>query len=177
MELIQSIDRSVLDSIVNIFSCPLLDNVMPIISAIGNGGALYIVLALILMVFKRTRKYGIMLGIALTLGLIFGNLFLKNIVARQRPFGTDCELLIKAPDDYSFPSGHTMASFEMATVMFYMNRKIGYLAIAIATLVAFSRLYLYVHFPTDVLCGCVIGIIIGIISIKLYEKISKKNSL
>lgn len=177
MELIQSIDRSVLDSIVDIFSCPLLDKIMPFITAIGNGGILYIILAIMLMIFKKTRKYGIMLGMALAFGFVFGNIILKNVVARPRPFYIDCELLIKAPDDYSFPSGHTMASFEMASVMFYMNRKIGYVAIAIATLVAFSRLYLYVHFPTDVIFGCILGTFFGILSVKIYGYICKKYSM
>lgn len=176
--MIHNIDVKVLDSISNIFSCDFLNFFMPAITSIANGGLLYIILAVILIVFKKTRKYGIMLGTALIFGLVFGNLILKNVIARPRPFaGKEIELLVSPPDDWSFPSGHTMASFEMATVMFYMNRKIGIAAIILASVVAFSRLYLYVHYPTDVLCGCILGIFFGFCAIKLYKFIEKKYSL
>ena len=173
--MIHNIDVKVLDSISNIFSCDFLDFLMPIVTAIANGGLLYIILAVILIVFKKTRKYGIMLGTALIFGLVFGNLILKNVIARPRPFaGKEIELLVSPPDDWSFPSGHTMASFEMATVMFYMNRKIGYFAIGVAVIIAFSRLYLYVHYPTDVICGAILGTVFGLCAIKLYKFFEKK---
>ena len=171
-------DTVILDFIKETANCGFLDVLMPYITAIGNGGILYIILAVCLLLFKRTRKYGIMLGTALLFGLIFGNLLLKNIVARPRPFsGKEIELLVSVPKDWSFPSGHTMASFEMASVMFYMNRKIGYAAITVALLVAFSRLYLYVHYPTDILGGIVLGTFFGFCAIKLYNFIEKKYSL
>ena len=174
MDLIYSFDKTLLDFIVNTFKCDFLDFIMPIVTAIANGGLLYIILAVMLIIFKKTRKHGLMLALALVFGLVFGNLILKNLIARPRPFGLDCELLIKAPQDYSFPSGHTMASFEMATVMFCMNRKIGYFAIVVATIVAFSRLYLYVHYPTDVICGAILGTVFGLCAIKLYNFLEKK---
>ena len=171
-------DTAILDFIRDNLKCGFLDVLMPYITAIGNGGILYIILALFLIMFKRTRKYGIMLGAALLFGLIFGNLILKNVIARPRPFsGKEIELLISPPSDWSFPSGHTMASFEMASVVFYMNRKTGYIAILVASLIAFSRLYLYVHFPTDVLGGLLLGTFFGFCAIKLYVFIENKFSL
>ena len=177
MNLIYNFDVNILEFIRENTSSPFLDSIMPIITAIGNGGILYIILSIVLIAFKKTRRYGIMMGTALLFGFIFGNLMLKNIIARPRPFNTGYELLINAPKDYSFPSGHTMASFEMATVVFYMNRKIGCLAIVVASLVAFSRLYLNVHYPTDVLGGCFLGIFFGFCAIKLYKIIENKYSL
>ena len=173
MEFIQSIDFALLNAIKDNLTCAFLDFIMPLITVIGNDGIAYIILAVILMIFKKTRKYGIMLGIALLFGLIFGNILLKNLIARPRPFTyNDMKLIIPTPDEYSFPSGHSMASFETASVVFYMNRKAGAVMLVIASLVAFSRLYLYVHFPTDVICGCILGTIFGICAIKLYNFIA-----
>ena len=98
---------------------------------------------------------------------------MKPLIARTRPFDANNLkdiLLIKAPKDYSFPSGHTMASFAAATVLIYMNRKVGIVAMVLAVLIAFSRLYLYVHYPSDVFAGMIFGILSAIISIKLLAK-------
>ena len=84
-------------------------------------------------------------------------------------------LLIKAPKDYSFPSGHTMASFAAATVLIYMNRKVGIVAMVLTVLIAFSRLYLYVHYPTDVLGGIITGAIAGYIGYKLTFIVQSKH--
>ena len=176
MKVIQDIDLSILDSIHENLTNSFLDVIMPYITAIADKGILYIILAIVLIFIKRTRRYGIMLGTALLLGLIFGNLILKNVIARPRPFSlTGTELLIPAPEDFSFPSGHTMASFETATVLFYANRRAGTAMIILASIVAYSRLYLYVHYPTDVLCGCVLGILFGSTAILMYNLIEKKT--
>ena len=92
--------------------------------------------------------------------LLTGNMILKPLVARMRPFtvNTAIELLIPPPTDFSFPSGHTYASFASATAICRNNRKIGVPALILASLIAFSRLYLYVHYPSDVLGGAVVGL-------------------
>ena len=118
-----------------------------------------------------------MLFIALLLCAIVGNLTLKPLVARIRPFNSKPlidGLLIKEPLDYSFPSGHTMCSFAPAVVLYYMNKKAGICAVILSTLIGFSRLYLYVHYPSDVASGAVIGIILGTLSIYLYNMIQSK---
>ena len=95
--------------------------------------------------------------------LITGNMILKPLVARLRPFtvNTAVELLIPPPADFSFPSGHTYASFASSTAILRNNRRIGSCALVLAILIAFSRLYLYVHYPTDVLFGILLGILAG----------------
>ena len=112
-----------------------------------------------------------MLAASLIGCLLIGNLTLKPLVARIRPYdvaGFD-QLLIGKLSDYSFPSGHTLASFAAATVLVVMDRKWGVVALIIATLISFSRLYLYVHFPTDVLAGFVIGVIISLLCVKFIK--------
>ena len=97
---------------------------------------------------------------------IGGNVFLKNFVARPRPCWLDSSvrLLIANPTDYSFPSGHTLSSVIGATILTKTDRRFGYAAIPLAALIAFSRLYLYVHFPSDVLAAAVLGVLIGKVS-------------
>jgi len=178
MQNIQNIDLSILNYIYDNLTNPFLDMIMPFITAIGDKGLLYILLSIVLISIKKTRKYGLMLGTALLLGLIFGNIILKNVIARPRPYiYRDVDLLINTPKDHSFPSGHTMASFEVASVLFYANKRVGGVMLVIASLVAYSRLYLYVHFPTDVIAGCLLGTIFGMISVKLWNMINAKYSL
>lgn len=120
------------------------------------------------------------MGCALILCLLIGNLFLKPVVARVRPFdiNTAIDILIKKPLDFSFPSGHTMSSFAAATVLIYMDKKIGAISLILATIIGFSRLYLYVHYPSDVVIGLLIGVLLGIISIKLCSIIKyQKNNV
>ena len=138
---------------------------MPIVTHLGDGGILWIALAVILLCLPKYRKTGFAMGAALLMGLLICNLWLKPMVGRLRPFdyqlqcyGRLIPLLIEAPTDYSFPSGHTIASFEAATVLLIRHKKWGIGAMVLAALIAFSRLYLYVHYPTDVLASVVLGI-------------------
>lgn len=171
MNEITEIDFYILDFIRENIACPFLDKVMPVITFFGSGGWLWIVAALAMLFMKNYRKDGIALAIALLGGLIIGNLILKMSVARERPcwIRDTVEMLIAVPKDYSFPSGHSMASFEAAAVFMHMNRKIGAGVLILAFLIAFSRLYLYVHFPTDVLAGILLGTAIGIIACRITD--------
>lgn len=157
----------------------ILDNVMVIITKLGNAGWFWIVLAVILMVYKKTRKCGILMLISLLTGLLIGNVALKNIIARQRPCWIDpnITLLIPNPTDFSFPSGHTLASFEAATMIFLHNKKYGTLALGLAILIAFSRLYLFVHFPTDILGGAILGTAISIGVYQIDKFLTNKISI
>ncbi len=148
-----------------------LDAVMPIITAFADSGLGWIAIAVVLLFFKRTRPVGITMGIALLTGLLIGNLTLKPLVARTRPYDiqTGIALLIEKPHDFSFPSGHTLASFEAAAAIFLYHKKWGIVALCLAVLIAFSRMYLYVHYPTDVLAGAVLGVIIALAASKLYK--------
>lgn len=142
---------------------PFLDIVMPYISSLAHAGEVWILLALILLCFKKTRKAGVAMGIAMACGYLIGNMGLKNLFARTRPYDvTEVKLLVAKLHDFSFPSGHTLVSFEAATALWYYHRKWGVAALALATLIAYSRLYLFVHYPTDVLAGALLGIGIGL---------------
>lgn len=158
-----SLDWSILHGIQQWIACPFLDFLMPKITALGNAGAIWILAAGGLICTKKYRKQGIFLLIALFAGEVLGNIMMKHLFARPRPCTLDqsVQLLITRPMDYSFPSGHTMASAVGATILTKTNRRFGYVAIPLAVLIAFSRLYLYVHFPGDILAGAVVGILIG----------------
>ncbi len=150
-----SLDWSILHWIQNVLACPALDFLMPKITALGNGGAVWLLAAGGMLCTRKYRKQGILLLGGLAAGVLVGNVFLKNVIACPRPCWLDqsVRLLVTSPKDYSFPSGHTMASAIGAVVLTQTDRRFGYAAIPQAALIAFSRLYLYVHFPSDVLAG------------------------
>ena len=141
----------------------LLDKIMVAVTTIGNGGAVWIIIGLAMLFFKKYRRLGITVLLGLVFGLVIGNLTLKNLVARPRPcaVNTAVELLIPFPSEYSFPSGHTLSSFIAATCIFLKSKKLGIWAYILASFIAFSRLYVYVHFPTDILGGVLLGIAIA----------------
>jgi len=176
LEWIQYIDISILDFIKEHMRFGVLDFIMPFISAIGNGGLIWIITAIIFICLKKYRAVGITVGIALILCLLIGNLGLKPLIARIRPYDVipDIVLLIPKPKDYSFPSGHTMSSFASATAIFWYDKKFGICALILGSLIAYSRLYLYVHYPTDILGGIVIGILIAAASVLLVCMIQRK---
>ena len=169
-------ELKILDFIREHLACPFLDAVMPVITSLANGGIIWIIAAILLLVFKKTRKTGFSVALALIIGLIIGNLILKNLVGRIRPYdlNADVELLVSRLSDYSFPSGHTLTSFETASVLMIRDKKLGIPSLILATLIAFSRLYLYVHYPTDVLAGIILGVLIGFISCKAVDLIYKR---
>lgn len=157
---------------------PLLDKILAFITSLGNAGIIWIVLAVVLLILPKTRKTGIIVAAALLMDLVLCNLILKNLVARVRPYdvNTAIAILIKKPLDFSFPSGHTAASFAAMTALFLAKMKKAWIAALImAVLIAFSRLYFYVHYPTDVLGGAVVGILSGIIGYAIVEKLDKRR--
>ena len=175
---IQKIDWSILRFIQSTLRCGFLDFLMTKITYLGSAGAVWIVAAIGLTMSKKYRRYGITLFVALLVGLLVGNVVLKNLIARPRPcWLQSIDLLIKNPKDYSFPSGHTLSSVIGAVVLTSANRKFVWFSVPLATLIAFSRLYLFVHFPSDVLSGAVLGLIIGTLSVFVCRKITAKNNL
>lgn len=151
---------------------PVLDELMVGISALGNSGLCFILLGLVLLCFKRTRMTGLAVLLSLLAGLLIGNLGLKNLVMRERPCWIDqaVPLLIASPEDYSFPSGHSLAAFEAAASVFLFHRGWGTGLLLFAGLMAFSRMYLFVHFPTDVLAGAALGILVAWCVHRVLEK-------
>ena len=163
-QLAVSFDLPILEWIQAYLHSDFLDTVMPIITLFGEGGIFWIAWAVLLLIIPNTRKLGLSMSIALLLGLLVCNLTLKPLVARVRPydlqeqdFGVYINLLINRQSDFSFPSGHTIASFEAAVVLLKYSKKMGIPALILAILVSFSRLYLYVHYPSDVLVSVVLG--------------------
>ena len=170
------IDLSILSFIAANLKCAFLDFFMPIITKLGDHGIIPIILAVVLIIIPKTRKTGIAMGIAIALGGLFGNLILKNVIARTRPYDIveGIELLVPALSDFSFPSGHTLVVFEVATVLLKREKRaIGIVAMVLAVIVAFSRLYLYVHYPTDVIVGVILGIAFGLVGCFAVNKIEK----
>ena len=158
-----TLDQTVLHGIHAALTGPFLDFLMPKITLLGNGGMIWLLASGVLICTKKYRRQGILLLCGLAAGVLVGNVFLKNFVARPRPCWLDSSvrLLIADPTDYSFPSGHTLSSVIGATILTKTDRRFGYAAIPLAALIAFSRLYLYVHFPSDVLAAAVLGVMIG----------------
>lgn len=155
---------------------PLLDRLMVGISSLGNAGWFWIALTVLFLCLPRYRMCGITMASALILNLLVCNLGLKNLVARERPCWMDpsVELLIPSPKDFSFPSGHSAASFAAALSVLFFHRKEGIAAVLLAVLIAFSRLYLFVHFPTDVLAGCAVGMICAVLALLTVRTVEKK---
>lgn len=170
-------DLPILDWIAEHLTYPVLDALMPLITALGNAGMIWIILAVILLLIPKYRQTGLRMAAALIIGLVVCNLCMKPLFGRIRPYDYQLEyhgrvitLLIEAEHDFSFPSGHTIASFESATVLTVFSRKWGVPALILAGLIAFSRLYLYVHYPTDVICSVILGVSIGLLACKLMDK-------
>lgn len=179
--LAENFDLPILEWIAANIKCAFLDAVMPIITKFGDGGVFWILVAVVLVCLPKHRRAGLGMGIALLLGVLVCNVTLKPLIARPRPydyqlanFGQTISLLISAPRDFSFPSGHTLASFESATALLLYDRRFGIPAAVLAVLVAFSRLYLYVHYPTDVFCAMVLGILFGLAGYLLSGIVMKK---
>lgn len=144
------------------------------VTSLGNAGWFWIAVSVMLLIPKRTRYVGIAALLSLLIGALITNVALKNVVARTRPYEVidGLKLLVKAQSDFSFPSGHSCASFAAAVVYFKMlPRKYGIPAVVLAALIAFSRLYVGVHYPSDVIAGTLIGILAAVLSCKILEKI------
>lgn len=159
-----SLDQSILYWIHDDLSCGVLDMLMPKLTLLGSGGAIWLLAAAIMLCTKKYRRQGVILLAGLAAGVLVGNVCLKNLIARPRPCWLDdsVKLLIPIPTDYSFPSGHTLSSVVGATVLTKTNRRFDWAAIPLAAIIAFSRLYLLVHYPSDILAGAVLGAAIGL---------------
>lgn len=174
MDIITQWDFSVLDAISSLHT-PFLDSFFSAVTHLGDAGILWIVLALVLLCVPKTRPLGVCVALALIFDLLLCNLCLKPLVGRPRPFALrELALLIEAPHDASFPSGHTAVSFAAAGVAALRKSKLAIPALILAAIIAFSRLYLCVHFPTDVLGGIVVGLLCALLGCFFGSRLCKK---
>ncbi|MBR5377140.1 MAG: phosphatase PAP2 family protein [Lachnospiraceae bacterium] len=153
---------------------PVLDPVMAIITHLCNGAFIWIALIVLLLMIKKTRRTGIACTAALLINVTIVNLIIKNLVGRIRPYDviSELELLIERQWDSSFPSGHTASSFAVAFAFFLKTpKKYGIPALVLAALIGFSRLYVGVHYPSDVLCGMIIGMLSAFIAVKVTDRV------
>lgn len=167
----QTLEFAILDWIQNTLRCDLLDITLPFVSALCDHGEIWIILALVLLAIRQTRLQGAAVACGLALDLIACNLLLKPLFGRVRPFVLNpaAALLVPPPLDASFPSGHTAASFAAVAALKASGSPLWKPALGLAAVIAFSRLYLYVHWPSDVLGGILLGGAAGWMGAKLAE--------
>jgi len=153
------------------FSSNFVTQLLKIITYMGNGGLVFIVIAVLLLLFKKTRLAGFMALISLLIGFILTNIILKNIVARPRPFideTSDFYVWWQQAgsihvDGHSFPSGHATAAMAFSLPLFIVfNKKYSWLYLLIPLLMSFTRVYFMVHFTSDVIAGMLVGALAGI---------------
>lgn len=174
--LIQNGDFAVLDAIQHWLRSPFMDRLMPFITHLGDNGYIWIATAVVLLCIRRYRRDGLTLALTLAIEFTGNELILKNIFRRPRPcdIAPLADMLINRPSGWSLPSGHTAVSFAAATALFSVNKKWGLCAYGAAAVIGFTRLYLYVHFPTDVLAGVLCGLAFGWIGVRLGKILFKR---
>lgn len=181
MAWLNELEVGLLRSLHDLISCKALDWFFPLITKLGNAGIFWIILAVALLIFKKTRRAGVTMAISLLLGLLICNITLKPLVARIRPYDFDVALqalmLTGAEHDFSFPSGHTVASVDAAFALWLCNKTWGTPALILAAIIAFSRLYLLVHYPTDVLAGIILGVAIAFAAYAIAKWLIKVTKL
>ncbi len=176
VDIIQNIDLQVLRFIMNFSDNIFLDKLMILVTTLGNKGAIWIVILFCLIFNKKYRRVGLMGLSALILSAVLGELIIKNMVQRLRPFITyqAFKLIIDAPSFYSFPSGHTASSFAVVGILATEFKKYRGVLWALATLMAFSRLYLFVHYPSDIIAGIILGLMCAWIIRKVFSRTTTK---
>jgi undecaprenyl-diphosphatase len=163
---------------IQLLRCSFLDVLMPLIS---NGLVLWFVLLAVLLIRRKTRRTGWIILTAIVLDVILCNIVMKNVFQRVRPcdVNTAVTLLVNRPTDYSFPSGHTALSFAVVTGLWLSGdlKQWRIPALIFAFLIAFSRLYLYVHYPTDILAGIAVGVFCGWAAYKIVQAIASRRQI
>ena len=172
-----SMDADFLLYIQDHIRCGILDNFFPYITHLGTAGSFWILLTAVLMCFKKTRRAAVCSAIALLGSLVLNNMILKPLVGRVRPYEVieGLKLIGKRATDPSFPSGHTAASIASAVALCrFLKKRYSIPLLALALLIGFSRLYIGIHYPTDVLMGLLDGIALGIAGILIENAMYKK---
>lgn len=174
-EWITEIDHGVLLFIQEYLRFDWLTPFVKFISSLGNAGFFWILLSVGFLCFKKTRKAGFLSLLSLLLCFLVTNVALKNIIARMRPYHRyeDILLLIVHPGDFSFPSGHSASAFAAAGILFhYIDQRAGIGLLILASAIALSRLYLGVHYPTDVFAGICVGLMCSFVIYALAQRLA-----
>lgn len=173
MEWLTNIDFQILDWIQANMRSPFFDWLMPKLSLLGEWGLIWIVIGIVLLFFRKTRRTAVIMLVSAAVVLLVGELLLKNTVCRVRPCNVRpyIDIPVRRPTSYSFPSGHTSTAFACSTAIFLHRRTFGILTVILAFLIAFSRLYNYVHFPSDVLAGALLGILTALIVYAIAKRV------
>ncbi len=171
-----ALDFNILFWIQNLIRNDVFDVIIPFYTSLGEDGIIWIAFGLILLIPKKYRKTGIMVLAALLVMLVVNNIVLKNLIARPRPCWTYPEMvqLVHNPSSYSFPSGHTTSAFAVAFTVFSQHKKLGKVIIVMAAIMAFTRLYVFVHFPTDIYGGILVAAAITTFVCFMEKKISPR---
>ena len=171
-------DLFILELVQNHFHNGFTDFIFPIITMLGNAGTVWLLTGVCLTITKKYRLYGIMIFITLALTYTLGEFVLKPMIARPRPFLAfpGRALLIPPPNGYSFPSGHAGSSFSAAMILWRANKKIGTVGFGLAVLIAFSRVFLFVHYPSDVLAGAVLGVLCAFLTISVCQRLQNAKN-
>lgn len=189
-ELFENMDYAIFSFLYNLHEGifgRFFDSIFSFITSFGNGGVAFIVLTISLITFNKTRKIGIAIAFSLIIGALLTNVLLKPLVERQRPYVNQNTVLYwwwkdvgypAARDVYSFPSGHTTSAFAAIVPIFILtNKKYSFWALIFASLVGISRSYLFVHYPSDVFAGILIGVFAGIMGVALMKYAYKKREI
>ena len=173
IEQITNIDFQILDWIQANLRCPFFDFLMPKLSLLGEWGIIWLIIGIIMLFFRKTRRAATIMLISTAAVLLFGELFLKNTVCRVRPCNVRpyIDIPVKRPTSYSFPSGHSSTAFSCATSIWLHHKLFGFFVLILAFLIAFSRMYNYVHFPSDVLAGALLGALFALITFAVARKV------
>lgn len=177
---LMELDRNILFFVQDNLRNNVLNDIVVWFTSLGNAGIIWILLIAALIAYKGTRREGLGCAISLVLCFIVVNVFLKNVVARVRPYDAieQIRCLVEPQPDYSFPSGHTAIAFAASVPVFIISsRKLGIIMIIFSVLMALSRIYVCVHYPTDVIGGAVIGILCGVVTgMVIYPKLYSINN-
>lgn len=173
-------ELAILDAIQGIHA-PWLDSIVAAYTTTGDHGIIWILLGICLIIFRRTRKIGVAVLLALAIGALITNCVLKPVVMRPRPCDVNpaINMIVPRPGGSSFPSGHTTAAFAAFGAILFSREPKSPIALVVATgvaaiIMAFTRLYAYVHYPTDVLAGAIVGLLAGLAATWIIDMISKR---
>ncbi len=181
-------------SFIDSFAGPVCNGIFSTITHLGDTpGIIWFVLGIILLIPKKTRKLGVLLFAGLAFSSLINNVILKDLIERPRPYNLDASVweaagytyewpgLIKQSSSFSFPSGHTSTSIGAAFALLLGCRKkylaIGIPAFILSLAIGFSRIYVKVHYPTDVIAGAIVGLVAAVAIYFIFDLLVFKKAV